>query len=124
MSKELDYLDKILNYQPLTLVERTIIECIKEKVQRAEAIDNANPSEALECLERIDKGFRYVTEDDDGYKFNEPQKMLDWYDEEFDTIKQALQSINLLMQELECNDMETLRKYARCGKEIEVPENE
>ena len=48
MSKELDYLDKILNYQPLTLVERTIIECIKEKIHRLEAIDNANPSEALE----------------------------------------------------------------------------
>ena len=53
MTKELDYLDKILNYQPLTLVERTIIECIKEKIQRLEQIDNANPSEVLEKLKTI-----------------------------------------------------------------------
>lgn len=53
MSKELDYLDKILNYQPLTLVERTINDCIKEKIQRLEAIDNANPSEALGKLREL-----------------------------------------------------------------------
>ena len=53
MSKELDYLDNILNYKPLTLGTRTIIECIKEKIQHLETIDNANPSEALECLEEM-----------------------------------------------------------------------
>lgn len=53
MSKELDYLDKILNCQPLTVVQRTIIESIKEKIQRLEAIDNAEPSEALKGLKHI-----------------------------------------------------------------------
>ena len=120
MSKELDYLDKILNYQPLTLVERTIIECIKEKVQRAEAIDNANPSEALENL----KYLKNLTKVKD--VLNVP-----WWNESYEIVEKALlkaekehNSINLLMRELDCKDFAELRKYARCGKEIEVPENE
>ena len=61
MTKELDYLEHILKNEPLTLNKRTIIECIKEKIQRLEAIDNTKPSEALECLERIIKRFEEFT---------------------------------------------------------------
>ena len=55
MSKELDYLDDILKNEPMTLNKRMIIECIKEKIQRIEAIDNAKPSEALRALEVLEK---------------------------------------------------------------------
>lgn len=88
---------------------------VESALNRLEAIDNAEPSEALECLEEIknyfpfvdlDKGKEYVCE------------------KEFNTIKQALlkaqkehNSVNLLMQELDCKDFAELRKYARCGYE-------
>jgi len=52
MNKELDYLDDILKNEPMTLNKRMIIECIKEKIQRIEAIDNAKPSEAMKWLEK------------------------------------------------------------------------
>lgn len=54
MSKELDYLDDILNYGSLTLGTKTIIKCIKEKIQRLEAIDDSKASEALESLKQIE----------------------------------------------------------------------
>lgn len=78
MSKELDYLDDILKNEPMTLNKRMIIECIKEKLQRLESIDNAKPSEALKELENI-KNFEgsYGT-------------LYDSHCEELDTIKQAL----------------------------------
>ena len=50
MSKELDYLDNLLEYKPLTLCERMVIESIKEKIQRLESIDNANAIDALELV--------------------------------------------------------------------------
>ena len=53
MSKELDYLDDILKNEPMTLNKRMIIEIIKEKIQRLESIDHANPSEALEWLNKF-----------------------------------------------------------------------
>ena len=113
MSKELDYLDKILNYQPLTLVERTIIECIKEKIQRLEAIDNAEPSEALECVDKIL-----------GYFGKAQIETMTLSKCDVLTIKQALlkaqkehKALDLLMQELDCKDFADLRKYARCGYE-------
>lgn len=101
MSKELDYLDKILNYQPLTLVERTIIECIKKKIHRLESIDNAEPSEALECLERLhDCGiFNYEEMEDYNTVKNyilktqeqENKKYLKWEDLEFKETEQTME---------------------------------
>ena len=88
MSKELDYLDDLLENKPLTLVGRTIIECIKEKIQRLEAIDNANPSEALECLEEI-KSQSPVCHYDDGSKSYV-------FEKEFTTIKQALENLKVI----------------------------
>lgn len=128
MSKELDYLDDILKNEPLTLNKRMIIECIKEKIQRLEAIDNSNPSEALKCLD----GIEYVA---DVLKVNhkigsrdianqEIKEMAERLYYRIPTIKQALlktekehNSVNLLMQELDCKDFAQLRKYARCGYE-------
>jgi hypothetical protein len=97
-------------------------DLVLKGLQRLEAIDNANPSEALEKLSKeipqYDSWLKYI-----------------------DTIKQALlkaqehNSINLLMQELDCKDFAELRKYARCGYEkinnfkgskevkIEIPES-
>ena len=124
MSKELDYLDKILNYQPLTLVERTIIECIKEKIQHLESIDNANPSEALYELKRIDYNITYLLSDCD--TIEEVSMCLNSLrdNKSCEVIKQALlkaqkdrKALDLLMQELDCKDFADLRKYARCGYE-------
>lgn len=53
MSKELDYLNNILYYQPLTLVERTIIESIKEKLEILEAIKKVEPTEALKYVDTL-----------------------------------------------------------------------
>lgn len=107
MSKELEALNKIqhdfgqLKGQELVSCYETIFNALK----RLESIDNAEPSEALECLENIwcDISTNYVNE--------------------YATIKQALlnaqepNSTSLLMQELDCKDFADLRKYARCGYE-------
>lgn len=92
MIKELEALNKIqhdfgqLKGQELVSCYETIFNALK----RLEAIDNAKPSEALECLDRIDKTMRYADCDDDGYKYIEPCKMIDICDEEFDKVKQVL----------------------------------
>lgn len=92
MSKELDYLDELLSYKPLTLNQKTIIEYIKEKIQRLEQIDNTNPSEALESLEilhseaKIESGWikeRVITYAEE---FEHNDRIKPYYD----TIKQAL----------------------------------
>lgn len=90
MSKELDYLDDLLENKPLTLVGRTIIECIKEKIQRLEAIDNSNPSEALVCFENMQyriaaniSTIEYTTIKQALLKAQEPKKYLKWEDLEF-----------------------------------------
>ena len=95
---------------------------VDEALKRLESIDNANPSEALECLERIEADLvglpKHVTEYDDIF-----DSYLEDIWDSIDTIKQALlkaqehNSVNLLMQELDCKDFADLRKYARCGYE-------
>ena len=104
---------------------------IKQALDRLESIDNAEPSEAMKMLESIGT----INLGDNPYVAFESDMLKNVYKHEFATIKQPLQSINLLMQELDCNDMETLRKYARCGYEklnnfkdskevkIEIPES-
>ena len=68
-------------------------QLLKEELLKYKAIENSKPSEALECLELIGKVLRYV-------------RMLDDYDEEFSTIKQAL----LKSQEL-ANENELLKAF-------------
>lgn len=88
MSKELDYLDKILKYQPLTLVQRTMIDCIKEKIQCLEALEKLNPSEAIKCLE-------YLAD------FNLETDILVGQTKAYGVIKQALIKAQELEEELE-----------------------
>lgn len=83
-------------------------DIIEEALKRLESIDNANSSEALECLEKLE----LLTCD------------FEWYKDNINTIKQALikaekehKALDLLMQELDCKDFAELRKYARCGYE-------
>ena len=85
----------------------------KKMAQRLEAIDNAEPSEALECLDKIAKQIE-LDEDVDFWEIRNAHK----------TVENALiktekehNSVNLLMQELDCKDFAELRKYARCGYE-------
>ena len=87
MNKELDYLDDILKNEPMTLNKRMIIECIKEKIQRIEAIDNAKPSEALRELENLGThGIEYREPFELGFTKSMPFKST----KEYNTIKQAL----------------------------------
>lgn len=44
--------------------EAKILDFIKEDLQRLEAIDNANPSEALECLHKIARKVELADNDD------------------------------------------------------------
>lgn len=94
--------------------------------------DNTNPSEALECLEKL-KGMEissmpfsdeYGTQEVDLNDIRKVGSQLNTDFREYTaTIKQALlkaqeqNSTNLLMQELDCKDFADLRKYARCGYE-------
>ena len=84
-------------------------------LNRLESIDNAEPSEALKKLDDI--SYLVLNEIDD-------LKNKELWKSYFNNIKQALikaekehNSINLLMQELDCKDFAELRKYARCGYE-------
>lgn len=81
MSKDLNYLNDILKNEPMTLNKKLIIESIKEKLQRLEAIDNAKSSEALECLEGLNCGLK----DDRAIHIT-----IGYFDKAYNTIKQAL----------------------------------
>lgn len=98
ISEAMDYADDMASSH----YEVGDFEIVENALKRLESIDNKNPSEALKSLENI-----YTFSEDVIYQF----------EKEYNIIKQTLQSINLLMQELGCKDMETLRKYARCGYE-------
>ena len=127
MSRELE----IMKEERERLVQEDYADsCIEEcdlvikALQRLESIDNAKPSEALECLEKIDDRFyliKYRTTDG-GNK--EEYEFCPSDTKEYDVIENFLlkaekehNSINLLMQELDCKDFAELRKYARCGYE-------
>lgn len=159
MSKELDKVkeirDKVLynadGYATLPIGEVNLLIAIaNQAINRLEAIekgkntdiidnymafknDNANPSEALECLEKL-KGMEissmpfsdeYGTQEVDLNDIRKVGSQLNTDFREYTaTIKQALikaqkehNSVNLLMQELDCKDFAELRKYARCGYE-------
>ena len=81
MSKELDpfeALDKLLDGYSRGMVGRSYYDIVQEALQRLEAIDNANPSEALECLEILFSNVVSTT-------YNRESSLKD-----FNTIKQAL----------------------------------
>ena len=56
MSKEIDpieALDKLLEGYSKGMAGRSYYDIVREALQRLEAIDNSEPSEALECLENL-----------------------------------------------------------------------
>ncbi len=92
MNKELEALKRIRQETcPATYMadfdKNECCDVIEQSLQRLEAIDNANPSEALKCLEKI------IDNLDDYADFEIKQEA----NEYIDTIKQAL----LKAQELE-----------------------
>ena len=115
MSKELEALECFENMQSRIACYISTIEytTIKEALVEYEAIKDTEPSEALEWF-----GEQWV-------EYGNQDTVMQIKDtKEFATIKQALlkaqkehNSINLLMQELDCKDFVELRKYARCGYE-------
>ena len=89
------------------------VTVLQNALKRLESIDNAEPSEALKCLDKIAKQIE-LDEDTDYWEIRNAHK----------TVENALikaqkehNSLNLLMQELECKDFAELRKCARCGYE-------
>ena len=77
------------NSNPSPLVD-SALDTIEEALQRLESIDNANPSEALECLEEIIHEFNephYELSGEYSYK----NELLRRCENEVNTIKQALQ---------------------------------
>ena len=106
-----------------------------------ESIDNAEPSEALKCLEKVYSRLpqwdlsrnidQCNTIKQALLKAQEPKKYVD----ELKLVEKERKALDLLMQELDCKDFADLRKYARCGYErlnnfkdskevkIEIPES-
>ena len=123
MRKELEALEKFLD-DYLTLCEKLHTNRQEKMLldknspynvlkTYLEFINNADSSEALKSLDYLynSKTFKY---NDDWECFREH------YDAIKDTIlgvQKEHNSVNLLMQELNCKDFEELRKYARCGYE-------
>ena len=86
MSKELDELERgIIEFEKVLEDDcnnewlKRVVAGMKKCYQRLEAIDTANPSEALECLEKPIIRFARTSEDIDFKDY-----------EEYDTIKQSL----------------------------------
>lgn len=71
------------------------LETIKNALEEREAINNVNPSEALECLERLDKEYASIESDD--------------FDNCFNTIKQALLELKSIK---EAEPSEALRELS------------
>lgn len=55
MSKELEFIETITTTKEL----KPYLEQVKKELKRLEAIDNSNPSEALECLKEIKKDWKW-----------------------------------------------------------------
>lgn len=93
MSKELEALDSgeevKTKYGVCYAYSPDVVEEFRQSLQRLEAIDNANPSEALECLEEIIHEFNephYELSGEYSYK----NELLERCENEVNTIKQAL----------------------------------
>lgn len=117
MSKELEkeYLADLDHFDEGMGIHSTSYQKCKERLIRLAEIESANPSEALECLDKL--GAEKLSR---GELIRNDDKVEPY----INTIKQALlkvekehNSINLLMQELDCKDFADLKKYARCGYE-------
>lgn len=83
------------------------IQTVKKELERLEAIDNANPSKALECLNKIVESFNETTTG--MYGLGEvvvANDLIYSFKKELDTIKQAL----LKAQEQE-RVLEIIKKY-------------
>jgi hypothetical protein len=88
MSKELETLEKLkehLKYERIDNLSNTeYYDILNQALHRLESIDNAEPSEALECLEEI--GFAPLNECC-GSPYT---RISNEYEEDYNTIKQAL----------------------------------
>ena len=97
MTKELEALERyhrldvlVENGNDLILKDEEEYKILKQALQHLEFIDNANPSEALEYLEKVKSHFRVIDQD---ILMKEKKFEYIWlkpYDEYCDTIKQAL----------------------------------
>lgn len=126
MSKERQALEKlfdILLYSNNKIEAQKYYDAIKQALKRLEAIDNANPSEALECLDRIgdielshtetccnetkdDEYIETLVEVIDGI-------LKDKYKKEYNTIKQALLKAQEQKKYLKWEDLEFKEKTSQ-----------
>ncbi len=74
-------------------------------------------SKGLEALDKINKTFRYVNYDDEGYKYVEPYKMLDECDEEFNIIEKHLKALEIISKkEVDLRKLSVLFHYFRSDR--------
>ena len=67
MSKEIEDLDCVIrkektNYGVCYLYSRKVVEEFRQALKRLEAIDNAKPSEAMECLDNLENSLSLANE--------------------------------------------------------------
>lgn len=107
MNKELEYIEKMIcwyddNFSQLGKERNQEhikqLTKIKSILTEYEAIDNAEQTKAMECLESMEK--YNSCQCPDGYTLGE------WCREEFDTIKQALLKAQEPKKYLKCEDLE------------------
>lgn len=96
MSKELEALDEVKTLRAFNLVElkndkniNKSLDIIEKALQRLEAIDNAKPSEALECLEEIIHEFNEPHYELSG-EYSYSNELLKRCENEINTIKATL----------------------------------
>ncbi len=121
MSKGLEALHRIANaknhfkYDTLELVDKDF-QIVQQELLRLEAIDNAKPSEALECLEDLKQECKSTYFDENGKQWWTTDKNKDY---RCNTIKQAL----LKVQEQEKENQELLQALALFKQKLEDTDN-
>ena len=128
---EKTFIKKTYEYLQKYTVDHNDQKIIKQSIERLESIDNAEPSEALKCVDKLEQVIEEITISNADLrntlkasvslaiikqallKAQEPKQYVD----ELKLVEKKLKALDLLMQELDCKDFADLRKYARCGYE-------
>ena len=118
MSKELEALGKNIRYKKEHIgndtyrlyIKKNDIELLEQALQRLEAIDNAEPSEALKCLERITAYFLNKTKEMDFQDLRDIEQSL-LKAQENEKVLEIIKEKNVDIYELqECENVEQYNK--------------
>lgn len=116
--KHMEFICKILKEKGIDVkwLFKEDYKIIIQALHRLESIDNAEPSEALEKLQNLRLYQCGACEHHHCLKCD-VYKDFNAVNEYLLNAQKEHNSLNLLMQELDCKDFADLRKYARCGYE-------